>query len=264
MKRLKNKLNCINILFLSLLFVLIFNNTASAKTMKFEQTPFNNAIKAISAIYGVNISVIGDQPKVDVTLELNNDSITKDIKRIVSYCGIKNYILLFDDKKEVIKLFILGSGTLINKNATEKLVDDTFKLLTEEQIRKLAVIANDQNLDDSKSYNQILTTEQVLLLQEEAINKGSDFKEEDNKTLTTDQMLSLQEEAISKGYGFKKEDNKALTYDQVDELEEIAIDQNLIFDEETDSTPLTKEQILLLQKENKRNIDLLHKIEIKE
>jgi hypothetical protein len=226
MKRLKNKLNCINILFLSLLFVLIFNNTASAKAMKFEQTPFNNAIKAISAIYGVNISVIGDQPKVDVTLELNNDSITKDIREIVSYCGIDNYILVFEDKKESIKLFLPSSGTSENTVTSVKFNDGPFNLLTDEQLKKLAIISDEKNLGDDKTDNQPLTAEQVLLLQEEAISSGYGLNEEDNKPLTAEQVLLLQEKAISSGYGLHEEDNEPLTAEQVLLIQEQTADQD--------------------------------------
>jgi hypothetical protein len=248
MKKLKNNLKCINLFALSCLFGLILNNPTSAKGIKFEQLPFNSAIKAISETYGINISVIGQQPKVAVTLELKNDSITKDIKKIVSYCGINNYILELDDKKNIIKLFLLGSGTSVNTVTSVRFNDDPFSLLTDEQIRKLAVISDDQNLDDSKLDNQILTTEQVLLLQEEAINKGYGFKKEDNEPLTADQVLLLQEEAISKGYGFKEEDNEPLTFSQVDKLEEQAMDKDLIIHEE-EGQPLTEEQTILLKKD---------------
>ena len=98
MKILKNKFKCINLFVLSCLFGLILNTPSFAKGIKFEQLPFDSAIKAISETYGINVFVTGEQPKVDVTLELNNDSITKDIRKIVSYCGINNYILFFDDK----------------------------------------------------------------------------------------------------------------------------------------------------------------------
>ena len=249
MKILKNKLKCINLFVLSCLFGLILNNPTSAKGIKFEQLPFNSAIKAISVVYGINISVIGQQPKVAVTLELKNDSITKDLKKIVSYCGIDNYILELDDKKNIIKLFLLSSGTSVNTVTSVKFNDDPFNLLTDEQLKKLAVIANEKNLGEDKTYNQALTAEQVVLLQEEAIRSGYGLNEKDSETLTAEQVLSLKEEAITNGYVNNEKDNEPLTFTQVDELQEQAKEQDLITHEK-ESQPLTEEQTILLKKDS--------------
>jgi hypothetical protein len=248
MKILKNKLKCINLFVLSCLFGLILNNPTSAKGIKFEQLPFNSAIKAISETYGINISVIGQQPKVAVTLELKNDSITKDIKKIVSYCGINNYILELDDKKNIIKLFLLGSGTSVNTVTSVRFNDDPFNLLTDEQLKKLAIISNEKNLGEDETDSQALTGEQVLLLQEEAISREYTMNEEDNEPLTTEQVLLLQEEAITNGYVINEEDNEPLTFSQVDKLEEQAMDKDLIIHEE-EGQPLTEEQTILLKKD---------------